>query len=270
VSDPAASVTSKDGTSISWRRDGEGPPIVLVHGANGDRGNWISCTPHLAARHAVYALDRRGRGRSGDGPDYAIEREYEDVAAVLDAVAERDGEPATLVGHSYGGLVALGAVGLTSAVGRLVLYEPPVLLSSFGDFNRVLEQVEEHLLGGRRTEAALTFLGSIASAHEVAMLRDFAPAWRQIERDVHTVPRELRTALSLPRRRYDDLTMPTLLLVGETSPEFLAASVRHLATVLPSPRTTVIPGQAHMAQAFAAETFCAELQRFVDDESGAR
>jgi pimeloyl-ACP methyl ester carboxylesterase len=264
------SVTSKDGTSISWRRDGEGHPVVLVHGACGDRGNWINCTPHLAPAHAVYAIDRRGRGRSGDGPDYAIELEYEDVAAVLDAVAEHEGSPVTLVGHSYGGLVALGAVRLTSAVGRLVLYEPPVLLSRLGGFDRVLEQVEVHLRADRRTEAALTFLREILSDQEVAGVRAFAPAWRQIERDVPTVPRELRAALALPERRYDDLGMPTLLLVGERSPEFLSASVHHLATVFPSPTMTVIPGQGHMAQSFAAETFCAEIERFVDEESGAR
>lgn len=264
------SVTSKDGTSIAWRRDGAGHPVVLVHGANGDRGNWVGCTPHLAARHAVYAIDRRGRGRSGDGPDYAIEREYEDVAAVLDAVAEYEGEPVTLVGHSYGGLVSLGAASLTSAVGRLVLYEPPVLLARFEDFHRTLEQIEDHLRAGRRSEAALAFLGEILSADEVARLREFAPAWRQIERDVHTVPRELRVALSWPDRRYDDLTMPTLLLVGESSPEFLSASVRHLAAVLPAPGMIVLPGQGHLAQAFAPEFFCAQIQRFVDEESGAR
>src|SRR5918997_3847853 len=103
------SVASKDGTTIAYRRSGEGPPLVLVHGTAGDHGRWRPVLPAFEERFAVYAIDRRGRGGSGDSEDYTIEREFEDVAAVVDSV----GEPALVLGHSYGALCALEAALLT-------------------------------------------------------------------------------------------------------------------------------------------------------------
>ncbi len=88
--------TSKDGTRIGWARSGDGPPVVLVHGGTADRTRWTPVLSALEERFTVYAVDRRGRGASGDAADYAIEREYEDVATVVDAIDE----PVNLLGHS--------------------------------------------------------------------------------------------------------------------------------------------------------------------------
>jgi pimeloyl-ACP methyl ester carboxylesterase len=98
-------VTSKDGTRIACFRSGEGPPLVLVHGTAADHGRWRPVLPAFEERFTVCAVDRRGRGGSGDSDDYAIEREFEDVAAVVDSL----GEPVNLLGHSYGALCALEA-----------------------------------------------------------------------------------------------------------------------------------------------------------------
>jgi len=95
---------------------------VLVHGGTADHTRWLSILPALEERFTVYAVDRRGRGLSGDAPEYAIEREFEDVAAVVDAI---DG-PVDVLGHSYGALCALEAALLTDKIRRLALYEPPV------------------------------------------------------------------------------------------------------------------------------------------------
>src|SRR5262245_15334434 len=96
-------VTSRDGTPIGYERSGQGPPLILVHGTTADHSRWAPVLPALSERFTVSAVDRRGRGASGDAPIYAIEREFEDVAALVDAV----GGPVYLLGHSYGALCAL-------------------------------------------------------------------------------------------------------------------------------------------------------------------
>src|SRR5215207_530479 len=115
-------VTSKDGTTIAYWRSGEGPPLVLVHGTTADHSRWTPVMTAFERRFTVCAIDRRGRGGSGDPDDYAIGREFEDVAAVVDSL----GEPANLLGHSYGALCALEAALLTRNVRKLVLYEPGI------------------------------------------------------------------------------------------------------------------------------------------------
>lgn len=102
---------------------GSGPPLVLVHGASADHTRWRPLLPYLEGHVTVHAMDRRGRGVSGDAAAYRLEREFEDVAAVVDAVAERAGTDVVVYGHSFGGLCAFGAAELTDRIGRLVLYE---------------------------------------------------------------------------------------------------------------------------------------------------
>ncbi len=149
-------VTSKDGTAIAYRRAGSGPPLVLVHGTGGTHVRWAPVLPSLEKHFTVYAVERRGRGESGDGPEYAIEREFEDVAAIIDAV----GGEVNLLGHSYGGICSVEASLLTRNIHHLVLYEPPIpvpgvpiyvegiidrlqALADEGDREGVLEQQKE-------------------------------------------------------------------------------------------------------------------------------
>ena len=115
-------VTSLDGTPIAYWRSGEGQPLLLVHGTAADHGRWRPVLPVFEERFTVCAVDRRGRGASSDSDDYAIEREFEDVAAVVDSL----GEPANLLGHSYGALCALEAALLSRNVRNLVLYDPGI------------------------------------------------------------------------------------------------------------------------------------------------
>ncbi len=254
-------ITSRDGTQIRWHRAGGGPPAVLVHGSCGDRGNWIACTPQLSPRLTLYAIDRRGRGTSTDAPAYAIEREYEDLAAVVEAIDE----PVTLIGHSYGAIVSLGATRLTAGIARLILYEPPLLAQSFYGCEQWAERIDRHIESGDRSAAALAFLERVATAEEIARIRANTPAWKQIERDVHTVPRELRSLQQMGSDRFEDIMFATLLLVGEHTPHYLRASVEHLAALLPSARTVELPAQGHLAPAFAPALFCAEVLRGIAD-----
>ncbi len=139
-------VTSFDGTPIAYWRSGEGPPFVLVHGAAADHGRWAPVLPAFEQRLTVYAIDRRGRGGSGDSDDYAIEQEFEDVVAVVDSI----GEPTILLGHSYGALCALEAALLSRNVRKLVLYEPLMIGSdSSATFEEAEKAVAEALPNAR-------------------------------------------------------------------------------------------------------------------------
>ena len=117
-------VASQDGTTIGYSHIGSGSPLVLVHGTGGASTRWTPILPALEQHFSVCVVDRRGRGASGDGNTYAIEREFEDIAAVVDAM----GEPVNLLGHSFGGICALEAGLLTRNLRKLVLYEPPIPL----------------------------------------------------------------------------------------------------------------------------------------------
>ena len=139
-------VASRDGMPIAAWRSGEGPPLVLVHGAAADHSRWAPVLPALEERFTVLAIDRRGRGQSGDAVDYAIEREYEDLAAVV----EWAGEGVNVLGHSYGGICALEAALLTNRIGRLVLYEPP--MGFLESPPHVVQRLEELLEAGKRDE----------------------------------------------------------------------------------------------------------------------
>src|SRR5262245_25110526 len=145
-------VTSADGTRIAWSSAGAGAPLVLVHGTTSDRTIWMMVLAALAARSRVVTYDRRGRGESGDAPAYALEREAEDLAAVVAAV----GEPVRLLGHSYGALVSLAALPLLAArVERLVLYEPPYAVPVRPDD---LARLNAQLAAGDREGILTTFL----------------------------------------------------------------------------------------------------------------
>src|SRR5512136_1287001 len=119
-------VSSADGTSIAYQRSGTGAPLVLVHGTGGTHSRWAPIVPALEKHFTVYAVDRRGRGESSDAAAYTIEREFEDVAALVKAI----GEPANLFGHSFGGICSLEAALCAQHVSRLILYEPPIPVAS--------------------------------------------------------------------------------------------------------------------------------------------
>jgi pimeloyl-ACP methyl ester carboxylesterase len=140
-------VRSADGTRIGYRRSGEGPPLVLVHGTTGAHWSFRFLAPALVDRFTLYTIDRRGRGESGDRSDYAIEHEFENVAAVVDSIDE----PATLLGHSYGATVALGTALVAGNLHKLVLYEaaPGMSVVPRGD----LERIEDLVTRDDREEA---------------------------------------------------------------------------------------------------------------------
>jgi len=258
------SVTSSDGTPIAYQRSGEGPPLVLVHGTTADHSRWASVVPAFERHFTVYAIDRRGRGGSGDPDDYAIGREFEDVAAVVGSLEE----PAFLLGHSYGALCALEAALLTRNVRKLVLYEPPMDVTGEGITPpEVLDRLEAMLEAGDRDGVVATMLREVAGVPPKAVeyMRSL-PAWQARVAAAHTIPRELRApeAYRFDPERFGDLEVPTLLLIGSESPPTFEQAEEAVAEALPNSRIVVMPGQGHVAMDTATDLFTDEVLRFLE------
>jgi pimeloyl-ACP methyl ester carboxylesterase len=261
-------VATPDGTEIAVFVSGRGRPLVLVPGTTSDHTTWRLVLPLLEPHLAVHAVDRRGRGRSGDSLDYSLAREYADVAAVVDAAAAATGAPVDLFGHSYGGNVAFGAALLTTNVRRLVLYEgwPVPNIAHRTTSPEVMERLESLLARGRREQMLEVFYRDIAklSPEEINSIMA-APTWPARVAAAHTVPRELR---AFSAQAFDPgwavkLTMPVLLLVGADSPAEIAADPEIVAAALPDARITVLEGQMHVAHMTDPETLARHVLAFL-------
>ena len=206
-------VTSAEGVEIAFWTSGNGPHLVLVHGMSADHTRWPRVLPRLNEHFTVHAVDRRGRGGSGDAPGYSVEREFDDIAAVCDSL---DG-PVSLLGHSYGGLCALGAVQRCSNIEKLILYEPSIALDRPLYPPDVVARMEALLEQGSRDEMMATLFREIVevSESELEALRADA-SWEARLANAHTIPREL--AVDLPdASAFRDLSVPSLMITGETS-----------------------------------------------------
>jgi pimeloyl-ACP methyl ester carboxylesterase len=260
-------VVSSDGTEIAYWSSGAGPPLVLVHGGLGDHTRWDALRPHLEPHVTVHAMDRRGRGGSGDHRDYALQRESEDVAAVVDAVAELSGSPVDVYCSSFGGLCAFGAVALTSNLRRLVLYEawPPVHPDAFAPPAGCVERMEDQLAQGN-SEAALELAYRELvglTEKELAEIRA-QPSWPARVAAAHTIPREERAFASatFDPEQAAAIDLPTLLLVGTESPAW-GTEARTVATALPDARIVHLEGQGHVADLLAPEVVAERLLTFL-------
>ncbi|HET6697215.1 MAG TPA: alpha/beta hydrolase [Gaiellaceae bacterium] len=252
-------VISRDGTRIGFRRSGEGPPLVLLHGATGAHWSFRYILPSLADRFTLYAVDRRGRGESGDAAAYAIEREVEDVTAVVESLDE----PANVFGHSYGATVALGAALVTPGIRKLVLYEGSPGISVVPDEH--LDRMEELVERGEPGEALVYALGLFGlTPEEVEQLRE-APTWPVRVSAAHTVAREVRAEQDyrLDPQGLAGVTAPALLLLGGESPDWAREGTEQISDALPDARIAVLPGEGHAAIMTAPELVAGEVRRFL-------
>lgn len=253
-------LTSGDGTLIAYEQGGRGPHLVLVHGTSGNSLRWESVRPRLEEHFTVTRMDRRGCGRSGDSTEYAIEREFEDVASVVNALDA----PVLLFGHSYGAICALEAATRTDKLAGLVLYEPPVMEGESLTSPDLLERLEVLLAAGDRKGVIRTFLAEVprVSPNEIEMLAS-TPAWPGRIAAAHTLPRELRSvhAYRLPDQ-VGKLSIPVLLLLGGDSPSVFVRANAALETILPNSRTVVMPGQKHVAMDTAPDLLAGAVLSF--------
>jgi pimeloyl-ACP methyl ester carboxylesterase len=239
-------VESTDGTTIRVWVQGEGPPIVLVHGSLRDHTIFEPLVAHLQPVMTTYAIDRRGFGASGDGDGYTIEQEFKDVAVVVDTIAARAGSVA-LWGHSYGAGCAMGAAALTDNVSRVILYEPGLGIAYPPGW---LEAHEEALAAGDAERVIRAVLIDILEmSEEDVETRRATPQWPAYLNAAATVLREARTEHTWVYRpgALDGVDAPTLVLVGtETSPALMRSTLRAVAAI-PGARTHVLEGHGHLA-----------------------
>lgn len=255
-------VTSSDGTRIAFERSGSGPPLVLVHGSTADHTRWTTILPELQRDFTVFAMDRRGRGKSGDADDYSIEQEYDDVAAVVHAA----GSDVALLGHSFGALCAMEAALKVNNLRCAILYEPSFSVGDIPLFPADLpERLTAILETGNRELALTTFFKEAAGVpeHHIAALRS-DPSWPARVASVHTAVRELADGeYRFEAKRFQDLNVPTLLLIGENSPVTLTAPARELADALPDNQLVVLNGQSHIAMTTAPDLFLTAVRTFL-------
>jgi pimeloyl-ACP methyl ester carboxylesterase len=261
-------ITSKDGIPIAYERRGEGDPLVLIHGAAADHTRWAPILPELEKDFTVYVVDRRGRGHSGDVEPYSIEREYEDVAAVVNSIPD----PVTLLGHSYGAICSLEASLKMSNLRKLILYEPPIHTSvKKNSPPDAVDRMNSYLRTGEHEKALLVFLQEIAGIpqDEINRLRSL-PTWFSRVATAHTIPREEASVCSyiFEPRRFSHMNTPTLLLLGGDSPPFYRAAIETLKGSILNSRIAMMPGQQHAAMESGPELFLGEVMGFLTEKKG--
>jgi pimeloyl-ACP methyl ester carboxylesterase len=278
---PALAAVSRDGTSLAvfdvapatapgaaGTDELPRPALLLVHGATADHTTWRNVGPVLARTRRVLAIDRRGRGASGDAPGYAIEREYEDIAAVADAIGEATGGPVDVVGHSYGGRVGLGASLLTATIRRLVVYEgAPVPAGMTYRPPGMVETVRDALDRGDNETALATFLAGIVGMSEAALDAYRAdPVWPTRVAAAPTILREV-DAEATPAAGLDALgavTVPVLLVLGSISRSPFRIGTDELAARLRDAHVVTIAGAAHAAHHTHAAEFVRAVEGFLE------
>ena len=250
-------VTSRDGTTIAFDRLGAGPALVLITGALGTRAGHQPLAALLAGKFTVFNYDRRGRGDSGDTAPYAVEREIEDIDAVIAAA----GGSTYLYGISSGAILAVEAANaLPSKVTKLALYEPPFIIDDSrpplpADY---VARLNAATAAGRPGDAVELFMTDAIRlpAEYLAPMRE-SPMWAGMEAVAHTIAYDgtvvgdTMSGKPLPQGRWAAAAMPTLVITGELSEGFFHTGGRSLAGDLPDARHTTLAGQDHNVSAEA-------------------
>jgi hypothetical protein len=239
-------VRSDDGTEIAVYESGVGPALVLVAGALGDHTAAGPLLPHLTNRFTVHSYDRRGRGASGDTQPHAVDREIEDLFAVVDHA----GPGARIYGHSSGAMISLEAVARGLPVPAITVYEPPYIV----DDQRprppadLPDRLQELIAAGDRDGAVRLFFlaGPRLTEQEVDGMRA-APFWPALIALAHTVSYDARVSgeCVLPVARFRAIGIPVAVLLGGASPGWMRAGCESLAANLSQAKLTVLDGQTH-------------------------
>ena len=237
-------VTSKDGTTIAFERLGSGPPVVLVCGGSVDRTADAAIAQELASHFTVFNYDRRGRGDSGDTPPYAIEREVEDIDAVIGAA----GGSAFLWGSSSGAVLALIAAE-SVPVTKLALWEPPFVPEGVPrPPEDQVSQYETMIAEGRRGDAVEYFMTKVIGmpAEVVAGART-QPWWAATEALAHTLAYDARIMgdYSIPNDLVASVKVPTMVIAGGADFPWMRQTAETLAAALPDGQVRILVGQGH-------------------------
>jgi alpha-beta hydrolase superfamily lysophospholipase len=253
-------VVSNDGTSIAFDRMGQGPPVILVGGASVDRMANAPVAALLAPRFTVFNYDRRGRGDSGDTPPYAVEREVEDLNALINEA----GGSAFVYGTSSGAVLALEAAASGLPITKLALWEPPFII----DDSRpkppadLVARYNQFIAEGRRGDAAEFFMTQVVGlpAEFAAQARN-SPWWPAQEALAHTLAYDatIMGDYSLPTKRAASVMAPTLVMDGGASPAWMRNSAQAVANTIPDAQRRTLAGQEHNV---APDVIAPELEKF--------
>jgi pimeloyl-ACP methyl ester carboxylesterase len=264
---PGPAVHAPDGTRIATFVSGDGPPLVLVHGAASDHTTFRAVEPLLAPRFTLHAIDRRGRGASGDAAGYDIEREFDDLAAVVDAIAAESGGPIDVVGHSFGGRVGLGAALRTPNIRKLVVYEgAPAPAGTPYQAPDLLGRLQSLADAGRNEELLSTFLAEVIgmSGADLAAYRA-NPVWPARVAAAPTIVREIEAEGSAAAGldALGRVAVPVLQILGGASRHEFRSATEALQERLTDGRIVVIDGARHAAHHTHPERFVAEIEGFL-------
>jgi pimeloyl-ACP methyl ester carboxylesterase len=242
-------VRSQDGTTIALERSGDGPPLVLVLGAFNDRHSKPELAALLAAHFTVVRYDRRGRGGSGDTPPYAVEREIDDLAAVVaGAGAAGHGDDVRVFGHSSGAVLALRAAAAGVPIAKLAGYDPPVAVIDGTPTPGLLAgRIADEVAAGRRDAAARLFLTEAVGLppQAVAMIEG-GPGWPALTALAHTLPYDVAiTDAALSPALLATIAVPTLVVDGGANPAFLQEAASAVATAIPGAKHVTLADQTH-------------------------
>jgi pimeloyl-ACP methyl ester carboxylesterase len=244
---------SKDGTTIAFERQGEGPAVVLVDGAMTARasGSKPELARLLGEHFTVYIYDRRGRGDSGDTQPYAVEREIED----LDALIDQAGESVVVYGHSSGACLALdAALKLGDRIKKLAMYEAPYNDDPEAQkaWGRYLDGLAQALASGRRGDAVALFMAYVGMpAAQIEGMRQ-APFWSGMEALAPTLAYDHTGIMgkdgSIPIQRVARVRVPTLVIVGGSGAPFMRETAKTLINTIPHAKLRTLEGQTHDVQ----------------------
>jgi pimeloyl-ACP methyl ester carboxylesterase len=244
--------TSKDGTTIAFDRTGDGPPVIIVEGAFCDRRTSAPLAARLAERFTVFAYDRRGRGDSGDTPPWSLERELEDLEAIIGEA----GGSACVYGMSSGAVLGYEAAARGLNVTGRAMYEPQPI--GGGGF---LDELTELVSAGRRGDAVELFLtrGPQLPGEVIAQMRN-APMWAGLEAVAHTLVYDNTiTSDAEVLSRAGKVTVPAMVIGGADSPWFLHDAVRAFAGAIPGARQEFLDGQTHQVDPAVLAPMLAEF-----------
>ena len=248
-----SSVVSKDGTRIAYDATGTGPALVVVGGATQFRASdssWPVLAGLLSDRFTVVTYDRRGRGESGDALPYAVAREIEDIAALIEAVGGR----ASLLGFSSGAVLAIEAAAAGLPVDRVIAYEPPIAVAGSGvdpDRGHLLRDALAALEAGDRRRVAEIFFTEAVGIPRMAFEGMMAsPFGKVLDAIAHTLTYDLSVVDgAYPGQvwpeRFGRTTTPVLILDGDRTMPFLPFGADAFARVLPNATRRTLPGQDH-------------------------
>lgn len=261
---------SKDGTQIRCAMDGTGAPLVMIHGTGDTYKGFRRLKEHLAPHFTLYMMDRRGRGISGDGDDaqYELAREFEDVAATIDAIARETGGGVNVFAHSFGAMCALEGALLTNNLKRMVCYEPS-LNRTAADPKRdtTIEKMRGLIAVGDRDGTVAAHLRGIINTTEEVVEKQRAnkDGWAERMAMAHTMPRELHALKShvFEPDRYSPISAPVRFLLGEKSVGRGPENAQRLVAAIPHAELVILEGQGHFGYLAAPELIAAKIVEFI-------